>query len=149
LIEEKPKMPCSALQMEMMNSFLLKDGNKKDDVKETVLSQINFILNDQPHIIENCLDLLDDPTKQIKLIKSATTSRRFWKVPSHSFRGAYQKDYICTEKFCPCKSYFELAKITRDEILCKHLMAIRIGTALNVINEQVVIDSVFADMMCD
>ena len=143
-------MSCTEIQVEMMNSFLRRgDENAKEPSKDSVLNQISFILWDHPQLIDNCLGLLDDETKKIRRIKSATSTRVFWKVPSQSFWGSHQKDYTCTEKFCSCKSFFELAKTTRCEILCKHLVAIRIGTALNFVVEQVVNDTLFADMMCD
>jgi hypothetical protein len=143
-------MSCTELQVEMMNSFLRMANEKSiEPSKESILNQISFILWDHPQLIDNCLGLLDDETKKIRRIKSATSTRVFWKVPSQSFRGSNQKDYTCTEKFCSCKSFFELAKTTRCDILCKHLVAIRIGTALNFVVEQVVNDTLFADMMCD
>lgn len=142
-------MPCSELQTEMMSSYLHVDSYGAHPSKETVLKQVTFILYDQQPLVENSLDLLDDETKRITRIKSASTSRVFWKVPSQSFRGSNQKDYICTEKFCPCKSYRDLAKLGRHDVLCKHLIAIRIGTALQLVIEQIVTDKVFADMMCD
>jgi SWIM zinc finger len=108
-----------------------------------------LILWDHDHLLSNCLELLDDDRTEIRRIKSATTSRVFWKVPSQSFRGAQQRDYTCTEKFCSCRSFSEMARTTTSEILCKHLLAVRIGTALNMIVEQVVPDNLFADLMCD
>ena len=142
-------MPCSELQIEMMSSYLRTESYGAHQSKETVLKQVTFILFDQQPLVENCLDLLDDETKRITRIKSASTSRVFWKVPSQSSRGSNQKDYICTEKFCPCKSYRDLARLGRHDVLCKHLIAIRIGTALQLVIEQIVTDKVFADMMCD
>ena len=144
-----PTMSCSDLQVQMMNSFLVDDASRISQAKETILKQLAHILFDQQHLIENCLDLLDDETKQVKRVKSATTTRVFWKVPSQSFRGANQKDYTCTEKFCPCKSFRDLSKSSNGEVLCKHLLVIRIGSALNLIVEQIVTDTMFADMMCD
>jgi predicted nucleic acid-binding Zn finger protein len=142
-------MPCSEQQINMVNLFLKEVTNRPHDTKESIIKQVDFILYDQSHLIENCLEILDDHSKQIKRIKSANTIRCFWKVPSHAFKGAYQKDYTCTEKYCTCKSFTELAKISRQSVLCKHLLAVRIGTALNLIVEQVVQDTVFADMMCN
>lgn len=141
-------MPCSELQTKMMSTYLKIDSGGNRQSTETVLQQVAFILFDQQPLVENCLDLLDDESKRITRIKSASTSRVFWKVPSQSFRGANQRDYTCTEKFCPCKSYRESAKSVRHDVLCKHLIAIRIGTALNLVVEQIVTDIAFADMMC-
>ena len=42
-----------------------------------------------------------------------------------------------------------MARMTTSEVLCKHLLAVRIGSALNMIVEQVVPDNLFADLMCD
>lgn len=139
-------MPTTEIQTKMLNTFLIEEENAS---KESILKRINFIIGNQSQLIENCMDLLDDSTKQIKRIKSASTERIFWKVPSQSYRGGLKKDYICTEKYCPCRSFGELAKSNRSDVLCKHLLAIRIGTALKVIIEQVVTDVVFVDMMCE
>lgn len=143
-------MSCSELQVTLMNAFLrtAEDGSKELP-KEAILKQIGFILWDHQPLVENCLELFDDETKRIRRIKSASTTRFFWKVPSQSFRGAQKKDYVCTEKFCSCRSFLELAKSTKSEILCKHLLAIRMGTALGMVVEQVVPDVMFVEMMCD
>lgn len=141
-------MPCTELQVQMINSFLKEDNLQINRSKESVLKQIGFILCDQQQLVENCLELLDDETRKIKRI-CTNSARVFWKVPSQTFRGANQKDYVCTEKYCPCKSFSELAKSSKSDILCKHLLVIRIGTALSMIVEQVVSDIAFADLMCD
>mmetsp|Transcript_2748 Transcript_2748/g.2879 ORF Transcript_2748/g.2879 Transcript_2748/m.2879 type:complete len:143 (+) Transcript_2748:71-499(+) len=142
-------MPCSEQQIQMMNYFLKEVKSGSHHTKESIIKQIDFILYDQSGLIENCMEILDDQSKQIKRIKSASTIRCFWKVPSHAFKGAYQRDYTCTEKYCTCKSFYELAKTSREFVLCKHLLAVRIGTALNLIVESVVKDELFADMMCN
>jgi SWIM zinc finger len=144
-------MSFSESQVAMVNTFLRKTSIEESNErsKESVLHQISFILWDHDHLLSNCLELLDDDRTEIRRIKSATTSRVFWKVPSQSFRGAQQRDYTCTEKFCSCRSFSEMARTTTSEILCKHLLAVRIGTALNMIVEQVVPDNLFADLMCD
>ena len=43
--------------------------------------------------------------------------------------------------YCPCRNFYDLAKSTSSKVLCKHLLAIRIGTAFgglvktNVVND--------------
>lgn len=71
-------------------------------------------------------------------------SRICWKVPSA--QGAH---YMCLREFCPCRSFYELSKATRERVVCKHLLAILLAISFGSVNVQKVSDESFANFLCD
>ena len=161
-------MPLSCAQMELMDVILMDAENRKqksienndpmctEEQKLRLLQAIHFIMHDQLMLVESSIDVLDNVHHghPIRKIISASSGREFWKVsstfPSNRSHGTFAKNhYVCTSTYCSCKSFAEQAKVFYDDgVLCKHLLAVRIGTALNLIVDEVVDDAIFVEMMC-
>ncbi len=126
----------SAAQMEHMNSLL--DAEMVYEPDE-LLRACRFFLYDQIKVLESAVEIVDGPyvsernVSKIRCIRSRSSSRSFWIVPGS--RGA---EYTCTSCGCTCQNFLELSKSAgvNVEVMCKHLIAIRLATALDgVINE--------------
>jgi predicted nucleic acid-binding Zn finger protein len=136
----------SRQQIHLLDRLLCdKEGGKSTDSSCNALRMIGFILFDNSVLIEHCLEIIDDPSRPIRKIINSSSTRCFWKVPSSS-KG---KDYVCLKEFCSCRSYFELAKSTSDKVLCKHLATVRIATALDAVQTQVLPEISFVEAMCE
>ena len=121
--------------------------------REHVFRAVQFMLHDHSQLVESGIDVLGNETQPIRRVVSASSGRAFWKVPStntsHNQHSRGGGDYVCTLTYCSCKSFSDQAKaLSADQyILCKHLLAVRMGTALNVIESATVSDAAFADSM--
>jgi predicted nucleic acid-binding Zn finger protein len=137
----------SRSQIELLDLFLDDRSFSVDQSTKSlfVLRSISFILGDQASLIEHCLEMVDDPLNMIREIRTEATERCFWKVPS-STKG---RDYLCLRSFCPCRSYYEQSKTANGVVMCKHLAAIRIATALGRVQITTVPDNLFVQMMSD
>jgi len=52
--------------------------------------------------------------------------------------------------YCPCRNFYDLAKSTSNKVLCKHLLAIRIGTAFGgLVKTNVVNDLNFVNLLTE
>ena len=167
-------MPLSPAQVEFLDALLLtrqdhdmppptrwEEAVTEDELsaRAHVFRAVNFMLHDHSQLVESGIDVLGSDAQPIRKIVSASTGRAFWKVPStntthnqHNRRssgGGSGGAYVCTTTFCTCKSFAEQAKaLSADQhILCKHLLAVRLGTALNVVECATVSDAAFADSM--
>lgn len=122
--------------------------------RENFLRALDFILGDHEHLLDHCMDVIDSATacqKSIRKLISNTTGRSFWKVPSTNTNKSMQRqnEYICTSSYCSCKSFTELAKgISDDGLICKHLLAVQVATALGLIEEEAISDDKFANELC-
>lgn len=152
-------MSFSDLQVKLMDSFLCDEAiassniSLDDDNKAKLLQKFHFILNDHPLMITSCLEMLDDSTVSIRKLISSSSSRVFWKVPSFSktsrFKSGTKHDYLCTTRFCECKNFLEQSKLCYNNVLCKHLVTIRIATALKLVQQEIVTDTKFIELMCE
>lgn len=150
--------------MELLESYLSLDLNvqRSDDAPtdagtsaapqgagqpgEEVLRALSFIMHGDTKLLESALDILDDGDRVITCFKCANYSRYVWMVNSR------RSSYICLQLYCPCKSYFEKARVAANSsgakgIMCKHLLAIRIGHKLRTIRTEVTGHGRFVDMM--
>ena len=161
-------MPLSCAQMELMDVILMDAEHRKqksiesnipmctEEQKLRLLQAIHFIMHDQLMLVESSIDVLDNVHHghPIRKVISASSGREFWKVSStftsnRSHSTFAKNHYVCTTTYCSCKRFAEQAKVfCNDGLLCKHLLAVRIGTALNLILEEVVDDAIFVEMMC-
>ena len=61
-------------------------------------------------------------------------------------------DYTCLLKFCSCPHFVEMAMtmgMVSDKCACKHLLAIRLATAMNSVQDVTVSDEVFVESLTE
>lgn len=113
---------------------------------ETILRCGNFIFYDDRKIFELSLEVLDE-NKLIRYVKTACGSRSFCLV-----KDSNEKNYLCFQKYCSCRSFVDLVKKNNrfnfnNEIfsveICKHLLAIKIAKALNLLEVEVRMKYIF------
>ena len=78
--------------------------------KEDLIKGYIFILHDNISLLENALDILD--TSTIKEFHCPTLNRKYWIVC-----GSKSHEYVCLQNFCPCRSFYEQARVTQNEIM--------------------------------
>mmetsp|Transcript_20315 Transcript_20315/g.37750 ORF Transcript_20315/g.37750 Transcript_20315/m.37750 type:complete len:181 (+) Transcript_20315:404-946(+) len=78
--------------------------------------------------------------KRITAYVSEPSQRRCWHVQGDA--GVY----LCVEGFCSCRNF--CTKLTSGVPLCKHLIAIKLATALEEVNTVVVPDAQYARLLC-
>ena len=126
----------SEAQATFLGGFL--DRNSVWEGADEVLRLSRFYLHDQLKVLEDALHLLDGK-ETIKCFDSCVENgfiaRSYWKVPSSKNSIHYNESYMCMETGCTCRSYHELARAADASLtpMCKHLLAVRLGTALGVI----------------
>ncbi|KAG7156537.1 Zinc finger SWIM domain-containing protein 7-like [Homarus americanus] len=89
----------------------------------------------------NALDLIDS-----KKIKKVTSSCGRW---LYQVTGSSGTPYVClpNSAFCQCPAFkFNVVK-RRDNIVCKHVLAARLSTAMGVAEEKSVSDEYIADVL--
>lgn len=112
----------SKLQNDLISNLAASQFSSIDEV----LRAANFILCDDKRLLESAVVVLND-THNILRIKSNTCDRHFWQVA-----GSFGKSYICFSSNCPCKSFEEQSynSIGDQPVICKHLLAIKLGEAV-------------------
>ena len=106
-----------------------------------VLKVARFVLFDHGKLVDSAVELIDEQKANgtpIKCYFSSTGQqppRKCWRVPG-SEKGT---EYTCLLHFCPCQSFCEMSKAASPDraVHCKHLSAVRIATALSLVNYQV------------
>ena len=124
---------------------------------DDVLRFARFVLFDQLKVLEGALDVLDRPGRvqrfdsvvpcdsaQAQGNNNSTmkgkslVARSFWKVPNSDSRAGHAttSTYTCTETGCTCVRYCELARAADAGLtpMCKHLLAVRLATALGLVD---------------
>ena len=124
-------------------------GDKID--AEDFLKILNFIFIDDRKLLESALDLIDD-SLPIRCIESITSNRKFWIVTgSRGFNNLFLisihnvnsylysgNQYTCLANYCPCRSFIEATKCKEQRVvICKHLVAIKIGTVFESVKQLV------------
>lgn len=119
---------------------------------DKVLKIAQFALHDLPKLMESAVDLLDSIKANQTIIRCYASQgpggrRKCWRMPG-SDKGT---EYTCMLHYCPCPTYTELAgRVTEGRtVMCKHLVAIRLATALGIVNESVLGDEQFVAKMCE
>jgi predicted nucleic acid-binding Zn finger protein len=123
-----------------------KGNNIASSNEEKFLKALHFILTDNLKLLENALDIVEDDYYKIKLYKSLSSNRIFWVIPG-SGRGKDYKEYVCINNYCSCASYYEQAKNTVDPIICKHILAVKIASVLQMYISTPVSDDVFIPLL--
>jgi hypothetical protein len=91
--------------------------------KEELMRSVYYLLNDD-HLVpkalyDKILAVVDAGVVQVQTGAGTRKERLCWRVPSSREGG---NPYICFEKFCPCRSYGELAlkgEYMPTQIMCK------------------------------
>lgn len=122
-----------------------------------VLRFARFVLFDQLKVLEGALDVLDRPgrvqrfdsvvpcdaaqaqgSNNSTMKGKSVLARSFWKVPNSDARAGHASPstYTCTETGCTCVRYCELARAADAGLtpMCKHLLAVRLATALGLVD---------------
>ena len=135
----------SETQIKLIQNLIENKSTDNNNNESNILKSLNFILYDNHKILDSALDLMDDTdnnNNKIIKYKSSSSSRVFWKV-----NGSQGNQYLCFEKFCPCQSFLQQARQTSENIYCKHILSIKIGSLFDKIIEEVVDDNVFVEML--
>ena len=118
--------------------------------REELLRMCRFYLYDQLKVLESAVDIVDGPfvsggvTSKVRCCHSHSGARSFWMVPGS--RGA---EYTCVSGGCTCQSYLEMSKSAgvNVEVMCKHLIAIRLATALDMVAHETLSDESFVTQL--
>jgi len=121
---------------------------------DAVLKVARFALWDHPKLVDSAVDLLDSIRANETTIRcyvsvcGASVRRKCWRVPG-SDKGT---EYTCLLHYCPCPTYTDMAKHVSggsSTAMCKHLVAIRIASALALVQVSVLGEEQFVAKMCE
>jgi predicted nucleic acid-binding Zn finger protein len=134
-------MSC-ILSIDLLDALCM--ANDKDSVDEKhILASCAFIMNDNRKLLEASLDIIDDHPTPVTAYVCGTYGKKCWTV-----KGSQGREYICLQEFCNCSHFLQQARHTTERIECKHLVCIRIATALRRVVEQEVSVEKFISVMC-
>lgn len=110
-----------------------------------ILKSVSFILHDNRKLLEAASEILgeDQHSGGVKMFVSTSCGRKCWKI-----RGSHDKDYTCLTSYCSCPSFFLQSKQCDGRVYCKHLLAIKLATMLNLVEVESVSDEKFVEVMC-
>lgn len=147
----------SEAQFELLNLFTANFDSQQTEHSTTdntdyVLQSIWTILHDQPKLVEHALEVLDQCGRSTHShFNQSHTFNSVISVGNKSIRrvvdpagryfflvnGSQHQEYICLDNFCSCQNFAQLSLLQQSgerKIICKHLLAVRIGLALRVID---------------
>lgn len=127
--------------MQLIDACVPIHEDSVDSTPEKLLKTLTFILHDNFKLLDHALEVLDDEQQSIVRYQCSTYNRYIWRVTSR------RNSYICLAAYCPCRSYFEQSKVATSKVLCKHLLAIRIGHQLKTNKEEVLSNELFVELM--
>eukprot|EP01041_Mallomonas_annulata_P001369 gene1369-2642_t len=118
-------------------TFQKNSHNTESSIKETdIMNSLIFCLHDNVKLLENAVDVLD--CGFVREITCRPSKRSCWKVS-----GSKGKEYTCLRDYCPCRSFFEQARLHSNDVMCKHLLAMRIAGPLGKLHIEEVSEDVF------
>jgi predicted nucleic acid-binding Zn finger protein len=136
----------SEQQVSLINLLCINNVENFPIEEDAVLKRFGFVLYDNIKLLESSLDILDGDKDSIVRYKNEISGRVVWKV-----RGSQGKEYTCMNNFCSCPSF--LNQVRHDPLssstICKHILGIKLGTALNRVNERSVNNDKFIELLCD
>lgn len=119
---------------------------------DKILTIASFALWDQKILMDSAVELLDSIKANQTTIRCYASQgpggrRKCWRMPG-SDKGT---EYTCMLHYCPCPMYTDMAGRVAEgrTVMCKHLVAIRIATALGIVSESVLGDEQFVAKMCE
>jgi predicted nucleic acid-binding Zn finger protein len=121
---------------------LLAETNSSNKTVEAdeILSDAYFIFYDQVKFLESALEILDQSEEQhqsaVKTICHDMSTRKYWKVT-----GFHDAEYLCFGRSCTCPFYMNTLRSSNSnrmqpvglQVVCKHLIAVRLATSLHKI----------------
>eukprot|EP01039_Chlorochromonas_danica_P011035 gene11035-12285_t len=132
----------SSEQWELLNLLMDKGKHITMEIEE-VLTAAHWILSQESKLLESSLEILDSmedssTSPTIEAIYHEETNRHYWKVQSRSQDSGY---YLCLQESCSCPFFMTSLRQgglpdNQQKIVCKHLVAIRLATALRRVKMQ-------------
>lgn len=58
--------------------------------------------------------------------------------------GSKDREYLCLRQYCSCRSYSQMARNEGRKVLCKHLLAVKIARAMNLLDRRIVSDDEYS-----
>lgn len=134
----------SEVQLELIDGLCKYHGEKRGNDID-VLKSVSFILHDNRKLLESAVEILGEepPATGVKQFISSSCGRVCWKV-----RGSQDRDYTCLANYCSCPSFFQQSKQVDGKIFCKHLLAIKLATVMQLMDTETVSDERFVEVMC-
>ena len=131
-------------QIELIDGLCKKYDNDKASEGE-ILKSVSFVLYDHRKLLESAVEMMGEDAQScgVKQFASNSCGRRCWKV-----KGSHDKDYTCLKNFCSCPSYSMQARQTNNEVICKHLLAIKLASMLGWIETELISDERFVEILC-
>jgi len=105
-----------------------------------------------PQKLLAALEIID--MGQIFYITAIPSQRSFFQVESVKTRSHYKskerdQHYFCFEHYCPCVDFwFQNILPTGENLLCKHILAARIGFAIGKCELKQIDDFQYAEILC-
>eukprot|EP00035_Acanthoeca_spectabilis_P028491 m.470945 g.470945 ORF g.470945 m.470945 type:complete len:169 (+) comp30436_c0_seq1:203-709(+) len=110
-----------------------------EEVTEDQLSQLAFLHGHTTLL--SALDLVDRRAVTVYTSPSAP--------PVYTVLGSQSKEYLClpSTNFCDCEAY-RYKVLKADQLMCKHVLAVRIAVAANMVTATQVDDSSVPELVC-
>ena len=150
-VEEKRRIALAAQLQPQPQSQSHEQGDPPSSSfstsQEDILKTVYVLLPNYSKLIEASLEILDSSSESIKPVvefeDDSASKRKFWKVIR-----ARDREYLCFHNFCSCPSYAQLAKsMAEGRVLCKHLLAVKLGVALQMTEKRRLTTAQFVDCM--
>jgi predicted nucleic acid-binding Zn finger protein len=109
-----------------------------------VLHCMNFIFHDNRRLLEAAVDIIDDFESPVRKYHCEASGRCLHKV-----QGAQGREYICLGDYCSCANFLQTSRHLQKNVICKHLLCIRLATALGKVTVQDITVEKFVAMLCE
>ena len=128
-------------------------GEYSDQHQMKFFRTMYTILHDNKKLLEDSIDLVDSFRTGASLLRyfecekppTDSKSRRIFAKVKGSRPGT---EYLCLARYCSCPSFANKARQTSSSVICKHLLALKIGVALKIIIPQQLPIEKFMEYMC-
>lgn len=119
-------------QWELLELLVAKGKLVAMDIDE-LLTAANYLFSEQGKLLDAALEIIDTQDDQrfrpVHEYVEETSSRRYWKVI-----GSHDTQYLCLEGYCNCPFFMNAMRShsadVQGRIVCKHLIAVRLASAL-------------------
>ena len=120
------------------------EGELHGDDPSHVLHVMNFALHDNRRLLDSAVDIIDDHDFPVKQYCCDASGRSFYKV-----QGSQGREYICLGEYCNCASFLQTARQLQKNVICKHLLCVKISLALGKVVVHSITEEMFVDMLCE
>lgn len=139
---ENLKMELKSVMQHLTDFNEKGSGDSHKNSIEEILKSYLFIFYHHKEMLQNAILLLDDA--EIIKIENNSTLRHFWII-----NDINRNSYRVLDSYCPCPSYFhQIQQVGRDNAICKHMIAISLGTSLKKIESRKFNNEDFVKMLC-